>query len=211
MGSGYQGECEQTKHTVSSKELSVIVTDLWPACIYLISVLPFSMLGEGASSSWQEMQTAPCEPTPPTEVLTIRTTCRTITVGWGLPLHQNGSRVTWFEVTKRRAAGGPYKEFAKIANTDNTNREATLKELEPGEGFRFKVRARNSVGFSEWSTESRVLRTNTGANLITRTDREIRLTWVAPFIGRSRYSGNYEIQRRRVLSRKGASLPYKYI
>ena len=126
----------------------------------------------------------------------------TLNIFRGMPLHQNGSRVTWFEITKRRAAGGPYKEFAKIACTDHTAREATLKDLEPGEGFRFKVRARNSVGFSEWSTESRVLRTNTGAKLVHRTDREIRLTWVAPFIGRSRYSGNYEIQRRRVLSRK---------
>jgi hypothetical protein len=35
-----------------------------------------------------------------------------------------------------------------------------------------------------------------------RTDREIRLIWVAPFIGRSRYQGDYEIQRKRVLSRK---------
>ena len=108
------------------------------------------------------MRTAPCEPTPPTEPVTVRTTCKTITVGWGMPLHQHGSRVTWFEVTKRRAAGGPYKEFAKIACTESTKREATLKDLEAGEGFRFKVRAKNSVGFSEWSIESRVLRTNTG-------------------------------------------------
>ena len=119
-----------------------------------------------------------------------------------MPLHQHGSRVTWFEVTKRRAAGGPYKEFAKIACTEQTKREATLKELEAGEGFRFKVRAKNSVGFSEWSIESRVLRTNTGARLSSRTDREIRLQWIAPFIGRSRYVGDYDIQKRRVLSRK---------
>ena len=128
----------------------------------LVCIVPFSMLGEGAMSKWREMQTAPCEPTPPTEPVTVRTTCKTITVGWGMPLHQHGSRVTWFEVTKRRAAGGPYKEFAKIACTESTKREATLKDLEAGEGFRFKVRAKNSVGFSEWSIESRVLRTNTG-------------------------------------------------
>ena len=57
LGSGYQGECEQTKHTVQPEELSVTVDQLWPACIYLVAIIPFSMLGEGAASPWQEMQT----------------------------------------------------------------------------------------------------------------------------------------------------------
>ena len=49
-----------------------------------------------------------------------------------------------------------------------TLREATLKELDAGEGFRFKIRAKNGVGFSEWSVESRVFRTNAGARLMSR-------------------------------------------
>ena len=49
-----------------------------------------------------------------------------------------------------------------------TLREATLKDLDAGEGFRFKVRAKNGVGFSEWSVESRVFRTNAGARLMSR-------------------------------------------
>ena len=57
LGSGYQGKCEQTKHTVQPEELSVTVDQLWPACIYLVAITPFSMLGEGAASPWQEMQT----------------------------------------------------------------------------------------------------------------------------------------------------------
>jgi hypothetical protein len=68
LGGGYQGKFEQTKHTVAPEVLSVIIGDLWPACVYIVTVVPFSMLGEGAACPWQEMQTAPCEPTPPTEV-----------------------------------------------------------------------------------------------------------------------------------------------
>jgi hypothetical protein len=195
--SKYEGSL-QTKHTVDSSVTTVKIDHLWPACIYLVTVVGYSMLGEGERTLFQEIQTAPCEPTPPTNVTTVRTTCHTITIGWCMPLHQHGSRVTWFTCSYRRAAGGPYKEFAKIACTEETLKEATLKGLDAGEGFRFKVRAKNSVGFSEYSSESRVLRTNDGARLVSRNDREIRLSWMAPFIGRSRYFGNYEIQRKRV-------------
>ena len=108
-------------------------------------------------------------------------------------------------VEKRRAAGGPYKEFARISVTAAAGREATLDGLEAGEGFRFKVRARNGVGYSSWSSESRVVRTNAGAAMAMRSDRTIRLRWAAPFIGRARYVGDYDIQKRRVLSRKESS------
>jgi len=59
LGQGYTGNSEQTKVTVGPTILTTRLCDLWPACIYLVTIVPFSMLGEGKMSMWQEMQTAP--------------------------------------------------------------------------------------------------------------------------------------------------------
>lgn len=199
---GYQGKCEQRMVQVGPEHLEAVCDNLLPANIYIVCVTGLSRLGDGAPSAWQEMTTKPTIPSPPPAPFVCGTTCRTITVGWDAPGQINGRRVTMYELTKRRATGGPFKVFAKVSASALSLREATLKELEAGDGFRFKVRAKNSVGFSQWSRESRVIRTNTGAAMVVRSDRTIRLSWVAPFIGRARYCGKYEIQQKRVLSRK---------
>jgi hypothetical protein len=202
---GYRGKCEQRMVQVGPGHLEAKCDDLLPANIYLVCVTGLSQLGDGAPSTWVEMTTKPTVPSPPPCPFVVATTCRTITVGWDLPGQVNGRRVTMYELTKRRATGGPFKIFAKVSASALSAREALLADLEAGDGFRFKVRAKNSVGFSNWSRESRVIRTNTGAAMILRSDRTIRLSWVAPFIGRARYRGQYEIQQKRVLSRKEAA------
>ena len=199
---GYKGVCEQRMVEVGPNINEAICKGLIPANVYIVCVSAVSLLGDGAPTEWLEMMTAPTVPSPPPPPFVVATTCKSILCGWNVPSHINGRRITLYEITKRRATGGPFKTFATVAATSRSAREALLKDLEPGDGFRFKVRAKNAVGFSQWSRESRVMRTNTGAAMVTRSDRTIRITWIAPFIGRARYSGKYEIQQKRVLSRK---------
>ena len=47
------GGLATTKHTVGPDTRTVCIDNLWPACVYLVCVVPFSMLGEGARTKFQ--------------------------------------------------------------------------------------------------------------------------------------------------------------
>ena len=186
----------------SCDPLHLDIIGLRPGCVYLVAIAAVTKLGEGVFTDWKKMTTLPTEPSPPPQPKPLTTTSQRVVVSWEMPADQGGARLTYFEVAKRRAAGGVFKTFAQVHCGPRATLSAAVDGLKPGEAFRFRVRAKNRVGFSLWSQESNVVRTNAAAELLSRGPRDLRLSWVAPYLGGSRYAGAYEIQRRKIRTRK---------
>ena len=183
------------------KGLSAAVPDCRPACDYRVQICAINKVGSGSPSAEVILQTDPAPPDMPEAPKVVKTTSKSLTMGWArLSKEQmNGRRVTWWELQMRRSTGSSYSTAAKVSQAVQ---EFVIKDLRPGESFYFRIRAKNGCGWSLFSSDSQVVRTNRAAVLLARGPRGVHLQWEAPFIDGNRFTGKFEAQRRRVLSRR---------
>ena len=111
-----------------------------------------------------------------------------VALSWTAPA-DGGSPITGYTVSYKPTAGSSWTTQAVTAPTTS----ATVSGLTNGTGYDFKVRAVNDIGAGDYSavtsaTPSTVPSTPTGLDAVAA-DRQVALTWTAPFDGGSAITG----------------------
>jgi len=177
---------------------SYVVEDLRPGFMYCLRVRTENAAG---CSPWSEP--GPCVRTPPDRPLMNRavlsefTSPSHISIRWGPP-HDNGAPVEAYEVryntTDEYLPLGDWTVIseqtihanAKAHGLDVTSRVLEVRDLPPDTAHFFVFRARNRIGYSDWSEASRFVTKPSRPAIVRnlaihhKTSTSLKWTWEAP-------------------------------
>lgn len=134
--------------TVTSKcsKTTFKIDGLMEGMLYYFRVLPENIYGIGEPRETPDAILVSEVPLPPHKLEVIDVTKTTVTLGWGKPEHDGGSRLTSYII---EACKFGTDRWMKVATLKTTDFEHTIEKLNESEQYLFRIRAINSRGASE--------------------------------------------------------------
>jgi hypothetical protein len=167
-----------------STSTSATVTGLANSTTYILRVQAINAIGAGPYTLSDPVST-PTTPGAPTSVSGTQNGVTTSTVSWTAPASNGGSNINGYRV---EYAISPYSSYTVFsADTGNTNTSILVTGLTDGGSYKFRITAKNLVGFGPTSAESGVVVTNVvpaaptiGTMTLSTTSTVDSLAWTAP-------------------------------
>ncbi len=160
---------------------------------YEVQVRAVNAIGTGPWST-SATATLPDTPAAPT-ALTLTVGNGQISATWTAPSNNGGSAITGYELQYRTGSAS----WTQIASTDITGTSHIIMNLTNGSAYEVQVRAKNTVGNSDWSDTTSATLLDTPAKpvppTLTAGNGQIIAEWTAPADGGSAING-YELQYR---------------
>ena len=125
------------------------VTGLTAKKNYSFRVFAINTLGQGPSSNQVNLITLARVATEPREPVTSALTQSDISIGWSAPLTDGGDVITNYQLAMSLDLG---TTWVFVARPISTALSATISDLSPGNTYKFKIYAVNSLGSSQAST-----------------------------------------------------------
>lgn len=126
--------------SVAGEDLSTVVSGLDYGATYLFRVFAENRIGEGPSSPSQQFTLAPKRPEAPKGIIAERTQDNRLRVSW-IPGDARGSDILEYAVDVA----------PENAQSVTTSTQIEFSGLDPSVSHSFRVRARNAIGYSDWS------------------------------------------------------------
>lgn len=165
----------------SGMEMTAKVARLQPGQVYYARLQCCNELGNGEFSRTIETATQATVPSPPEEPIAHMATPNEVVLRWSAPF-DNGEPVTNFVLERNDGFGGPFE--AVVYNGPLT--ECTVRGLQSGREYCFRLAAFNRKGISMWSPTASV-RTGLGKAgppkavcIMTTSPDSIVLSWQGP-------------------------------
>lgn len=134
---------------------SWIITNLKPFTTYLVCMQLFNQAGDSIVSNLVYERTLESIPSPPKLIKFTYVTFTYLNVSWQEPDSPNGIIVS-YEIMYENIAlklGTKIKTIRQeVAASQNLNNTLYIKDLEPRVEYKFQIRCRTSVGWSEWES-----------------------------------------------------------
>lgn len=160
--------------TVSTTSRSYSFAGLSTGTTYYFRVRARNSVGAG---DWSTTDSATTWETPsaPTSLSTSSPTTSSITVGYAAPLFNGGTAVTEYQV--QRATNSEFT--SGVVTITDAGSPTLVSGLTPATIYFFRVRARNAVGYGDWTGATSARTTAAGVNLtsLTSTTTVITATW----------------------------------
>ena len=175
---------EETDTTVTSTSRTVSVADLAGGASYVFSVRAQNSVGNGPWSDASTSVTLPARAPDAPGQPTVTPGNGSLTVSWTAPA-DNGAAITDYNVEYRtwsQAKSGPWVHWKPSETSTSTT--TTITGTDNGTQYRTRVKARNSVGDSDWSNLSDPKSSGApavpDAPILTPGLGKMAVTWTAP-------------------------------
>ncbi|XP_062388376.1 integrin beta-4 isoform X2 [Sardina pilchardus] len=142
------GDAEEDGQVTDVKSPQAELTNLYPYCDYEMRVCSYNAMGEGGYSDMVPCQTLEDVPSEPGR-LAFNVLSPTVTqVSWAEPAEPNGV-ITDYEViyTPIDEDSKPIGTDKKVKINNAKKRMLLIENLQPNQTYRYKVRAKNSIGW----------------------------------------------------------------
>mmetsp|Transcript_22259 Transcript_22259/g.51726 ORF Transcript_22259/g.51726 Transcript_22259/m.51726 type:complete len:779 (-) Transcript_22259:244-2580(-) len=140
-----------SQHDESDGRLSKVVHGLQPGIEYVFELRAINRNCHGESTEPLKVSTQCTFPSPPSSPRCLERSHFSLMVLWSPPPCNNGSEVVAYELQIRKHCdGGEWEAVPEEIGNDS----AEISNLEPNCEYDLRVRARNALGWSEWSNES---------------------------------------------------------
>jgi hypothetical protein len=141
------------QHDESDGRLSKVVRGLQPGIEYVFQLRALNRNCIGEPTEPLKIATQCTFPSPPSPPRCLERSHVSLMVLWIPPPCNNGSEVVAYELQIRAGdEGGVWEAVPEEIGNDS----AEISGLEPDTVYDLRVRARNAMGWSEWSAESRM-------------------------------------------------------
>jgi hypothetical protein len=132
------------------ERLCYVVEDLEPGKEYAFQVRALNQNGPGEETEPLKVTTKCDVPPPPSQPESADQTCDSILINWRPPARDNGSEVASYHLQMRQDGEEDWQTVSEQINSTSVE----VKCPEPRTVYHFRVRAKNALGYSEWSDES---------------------------------------------------------
>ncbi|XP_041473856.1 protein sidekick-2-like [Lytechinus variegatus] len=164
------------------------ITHLKGYTIYTITVLAYTVVGDGAIGNEVPVRTHEWYPGPPVGITFPTVQLSSVTITWNEPLIPNGHNLS-YKVGHRLLAGPP---ASLVEENVGGSRQHTVTGLQPQETYYFEVTAKTSMGFGLPASALVITTTNrTTPEAPSRPtvdhikSRQVRLSWTPGYNGNS--------------------------
>ncbi|XP_046554801.1 titin-like [Haliotis rubra] len=135
--------------SVKPTELEYEVFNLVLGNEYMFRIIAVNAEGEGPPLNLKETVQPMRElepPGPPLFVRVSKITKKSVTIDWGTPSDDGGSKITRYHIYTSKKTRGEWKEVAKVKAFDS---DYEVQDLEEGQDYFFAVAAENEVGIGK--------------------------------------------------------------
>jgi hypothetical protein len=134
------------------ERLCYVVENLEPGKEYAFQVRALNQNGPGEETESLKVAVKCDVPPPPAQPDSSEQTSDSILLNWRPPPRDNGSAVTGYYLQMRQDG----EEDWSTVSEEITSTSVYVSSLLPRTVYHFRVRAKNALGYSEWSDESMV-------------------------------------------------------
>jgi hypothetical protein len=132
------------------ERLCYVVEDLEPGKEYAFEVRALNQNGPGEATEPLKVQVKCDVPPPPAQPESSEQTSDSIFLNWRPPARDNGSEVVSYYLQMRQDGEDEWTTVSE----EITSTSVEVKCSDPRTVYHFRVRAKNALGYSEWSDES---------------------------------------------------------
>lgn len=179
-------EAPPTWHSITTKETTYTLTGLHCATVYAVRITPRNGAGYGPPSRVARLQTLEGPPEVPGTAVLLTSTPTSITLLWMPPPSDNGSPITQYEIQRsiivdvKRGSEAIGQTLRHPWTTERMLDAATTftsSGLPPFSKCVFRIRARNDLGWSDFSPQSQLLKADDALHSIHTTPTSLHLEW----------------------------------
>ena len=143
----------ETDH--EKERLWYVLEDLEPGNEYSFQLRALNQNGPGEETEPLKVTTKCDVPPPPSQPESAEQSCDSIVINWKPPARDNGSEVaSYFLQMRKDLHRAPVEEDWTTVSEEITGIRVEVSCPEPRTVYHFRVRAKNALGYSEWSDES---------------------------------------------------------
>jgi len=140
-----------SQHDENDGRLSKVVHGLQPGIEYEFQLRAINRNCHGEPTEPLKLATQCSVPSPPSQPRCLERSHLSLMVLWSPPPTNNGSEVVAYELQIRKHCDGfEWEALPEEIGNDS----AEISNLEPNSSYDLRVRARNALGWSDWSPES---------------------------------------------------------